>query len=85
VKVNSEKFGELNNQAVHAYTLLNDEGLKITCLDYGCVISNIEMPDSEGKIESVVLGFDSIEEYQKYSLFRSCGRTRSRAYRWSIV
>ncbi len=25
------------------------------------------MPDSEGKIESVVLGFDSIEEYQKYS------------------
>ncbi|MDC7763704.1 galactose mutarotase [Priestia aryabhattai] len=67
MKVNFEKFGELNNQAVHAYTLLNDEGLKITCLDYGCVISNIEMPDSEGKIESVVLGFDSIEEYQKYS------------------
>ncbi|AQU76801.1 aldose epimerase family protein [Priestia megaterium] len=67
MKVSTKVFGEINNQEVHSYTLKNNKGIEVTCLTYGCIISDIRMPDSKGKTESIVLGFDTIKEYQDYS------------------
>lgn len=66
-KVISQKFGEIGNQEVYSYTLINDQGLEVTCLNYGCVISKIIMPDRDGNRENIVLGFDTIEDYIEHS------------------
>jgi aldose 1-epimerase len=67
MKVYQEKFGELNGRTITAYTMINNHGMEVTCLDYGCIITKIIVPDKDGKLENVVLGFDSIEEYLEHS------------------
>jgi len=67
MKVIQEKFGEINGRVVTAYTMVNDEGIEVTCLDYGCIITKIIVPDQNGKLENIVLGFDTIDEYLEHS------------------
>ncbi|MBM4761189.1 aldose epimerase family protein [Bacillus sp. B15-48] len=80
MKVTETIFGELAGRQVKAYTLANNQGMAITCLDYGCTITNISVPDRNGKIENVVLGFDSIENYLQHSPYFGCvvGRVAGR-------
>ncbi|MBY0099167.1 aldose epimerase family protein [Mesobacillus maritimus] len=67
MRVYQETFGELNGQTVTAYTMVNDHGMEVTSLDYGCIISKLIVPDQHGTKENVVLGFDTVEEYVKHS------------------
>lgn len=67
MNVISEKFGESNEQTIQKFILTNDQGISVSCLDYGCIITDILIPDRNGKIENVVLGFDSMEDYQEHS------------------
>lgn len=83
MKVYQEKFGEINGRTITAYTMINTLGMEVTCLDYGCIITKIIVPDKDGRLENVVLGFDSIEEYLKHSPYfgavigRVAGRIKS--------
>ena len=67
MNIYQEKFGVLQGQDVTAYTLVNDQGMKVTCLDYGCIITKIMVPDQQGNFENVVLGFNTLEDYEKHS------------------
>jgi aldose 1-epimerase len=67
MEVKQEKFGEKDGQTVHSFTLKNDNGMKVSCINYGCIITKMLVPDQNGKLENIVLGFDSIEEYDQYS------------------
>ncbi|MDQ0256774.1 aldose 1-epimerase [Evansella vedderi] len=67
MQVSKEKFGELNGETITAFTLKNDAGFELTSIDYGCIITKMLVPDAKGTVENVVLGLDSIEEYEKYS------------------
>lgn len=69
MEISIEKFGEYEGKKINAYTIKNQNGFEVTCIDYGCIITNIIAPDREGKLESVVLGFDDIDDYLKYSPF----------------
>lgn len=69
MEVKTETFGKKNGQTVYSYTIKNDKGLEFSCINYGCVITEILTPDREGNIENIVLGFDSIEEYENYSAY----------------
>lgn len=71
-----EKFGTINGKPVTAFTLKNENGMAVTCIDYGCIITSISVPDANGRFENVVLGFDSLEEYIEHSPFFGaiCGR-----------
>lgn len=60
-------FGEIKGQHVDAYTLKNDHGLEVTCLNYGCVITKIITPDRDGNCENIVLGFENPEDYGENS------------------
>lgn len=64
-----EKFGEYQGKDVTAYTLTNNNGYEVTCLDYGCIISKLLVPDQNGTFENVVLGFDRLEDYHNYSSY----------------
>jgi aldose 1-epimerase len=67
MEIRKELFGYKHNQPVYLFKLRNDHGLEISCINYGCIITEILAPDREGKLENIVLGFDSIEEYEQYS------------------
>ncbi|WEG12905.1 galactose mutarotase [Pullulanibacillus sp. KACC 23026] len=63
MKVLSEVFGQLGQETVMSYTLENNNGMAMTCINYGCIITKILVPDREGEFENIVLGYDHLEEY----------------------
>ncbi|MGK5024765.1 aldose epimerase family protein [Janthinobacterium sp. RB2R34] len=70
LSVTSTPFGTLpDGSAATAYTLINRHGMQVKVLDFGAIISEIHVPDRDGKLADVVLGFDSIEPYLANSAF----------------
>ncbi|MCL2639316.1 MAG: galactose mutarotase, partial [Phycisphaerales bacterium] len=67
-------------QTVTAYTLANGSGVSATILNYGGVITQINVPDKTGKIANVTLGFDNFAQYEKESPYFGaiCGRVANR-------
>lgn len=57
-------FGVTDGQNVYEYTLANSNGMIVKVINYGGTISDIIAPDKNGKMASVVLGFESLEEYK---------------------
>jgi aldose 1-epimerase len=65
--INKRSFGEINGDDVYEYTLKNDKGVEITCLNYGCAITKIVTPDRNGNCENIVLGFKDPSKYKENS------------------
>jgi aldose 1-epimerase len=61
------EFGRSEGESVMEYTLVNDSGMTVSCLNYGCVITKVMVPDRKGNFENVVLGFDEFDEYLNWS------------------
>lgn len=63
-RINTQAFGHLKNgQVVQLFTFQNKQGTKLKVLDYGGIITSLEVADKKGKIEDIVLGFDNMEAY----------------------
>ena len=59
------EFGKLSDgRSVSAAKLTNRAGASLTVLDYGATIQSLFIPDRDGKLVDVVLGYDSAEEYE---------------------
>ncbi len=54
---------EVNQMPVNLYTLTNKAGMEVCITNFGGRIVSIMVPDKEGKMKDVVLGFDSIADY----------------------
>ncbi|NEW83952.1 MAG: galactose mutarotase [Mariniphaga sp.] len=67
---------EINGKQVTLFTLENSNGVKVTLTNYGGKIVNIWVPDRDGKISDINLGFNTIDEYLKGS--KSFGATVGR-------
>ena len=46
------------------YTMENKNGMKVSVSDFGAVIVNIIVPDRNGNLEDVALGYDSVTGYE---------------------
>ncbi|KAL7114603.1 hypothetical protein ACP275_04G131100 [Erythranthe tilingii] len=44
---------------------LNNGSMQVKVSNYGCTITSLLVPDKDGKLGDVVLGFDTIEPYQR--------------------
>lgn len=51
------------------YIRLKNENLEVIVTNYGATILKILVKDKNGKVQDVVLGYDSIEEYQHYDAY----------------
>lgn len=59
-----EKFGTARNgKEVYAFTISNTNGMQAKIINFGAILVSLLVPDKDGKLEDVVLGYDSLEEY----------------------
>jgi aldose 1-epimerase len=57
-------FGVLaDGREILEYTLDNSAGMSARFINYGATITSLSVPDREGNIEDVVLGYDSLQGY----------------------
>jgi aldose 1-epimerase len=61
------EFGEREGKKILAHTIESSSGLEVTIINYGCIITKLMAPDRHGKQENIVLGFDTLEEYDLHS------------------
>ena len=60
----SEPFGSTKDgQPVEIYTLTNSKGVEARIMTYGAILVSLKVPDSAGKLDDIVLGFDSLDGY----------------------
>lgn len=64
--IKKESFGvNKEGKEVTKYTLENHNGMKVALLDLGAVIAEIWVPDKNGVLEDVVLGYDTVSDYER--------------------
>ena len=51
------------------YLRLKNEHLEVVVTNYGCTILNVFVKDKNNQIQDVVLGYETIEEYQNYDAY----------------
>jgi len=50
-------------EQVSLYTLKNAKGMEATIMTYGGILVSLRVPDRNGKLDDVVLGYDSLKGY----------------------
>lgn len=58
------EFGEFEGKPVTLYTLTNEQGMVARITNYGGVVVSLLVPDRDGKLEDVVLGFEDFPAYE---------------------
>ena len=68
--ITKSEFGKTEDSTtIEQYTLKNANGVEMDVITYGGRITSLKVPNKDGKLENVVLGFDNIEDYQKDNPF----------------
>jgi aldose 1-epimerase len=62
-----DTFGTIDGESVALFTLANDRGAVVRITEYGGTLVSVRVPDRFGEPADVVLGFDTLEEYQTKS------------------
>lgn len=81
MKIEVNSFGTTKEgKEVKKYTLANDLGNYVSILNYGGIINEIYIPDKSDSVSNIVLGFNTIEEYEQNTSYFGCitGRTAGR-------
>lgn len=53
----------INGKQVQLYTLTNSNGMEVCLTNYGGRVVSLTVPDKNGKLTDVVLGYDNIKQY----------------------
>lgn len=64
-QIETEEFGTMDDgSSVQLFTLTNENGMEVSITNFGGIVTSIKVPDKDGNIEDVVLGFDDFEKYK---------------------
>ncbi len=67
-QISTSPFGTLSSgECATLYTLVNANGMKVCISDFGGVITQLWVPDKNGDLTDVVLGFDNVSAYETQS------------------
>ena len=61
--VRKSPFGRAGDRSVDIYTLTNIHGIEVRIMTYGAAIVSLKTPDRAGRMENIVLGFDTLDPY----------------------
>lgn len=66
--ITMEQFGTTpDGKEVYIYTLTNSKGCEVKITNYGGIVVSLTVPDKDGNIGDVVLGYDNLDGYIKNS------------------
>ena len=72
-KIDKTAFGVApDGQPVDLYTLRNAKGAEATIMTYGGTVTSLKVPDRNGALGDVVLGYDNLPNYLTNSPFFGC-------------
>src|SRR5439155_2514586 len=67
--ITKENFGTANsgpyggNQTVFRYTMTNSNCMQVRVITYGATVQSISVPDRQGNVADIALGFATLKEY----------------------
>lgn len=61
--VTRSDWGEADGKKVSLYTLTNKNGMQVKITNYGGIVTSWMVPDRNGKMGNILLGFDSLAGY----------------------
>jgi aldose 1-epimerase len=65
-QVTKQAFGKTaDGRDIQLYTLTNKNGMTVAITNYGGIVQSIKTPDRNGKLDDIVLGFDTVDGYLK--------------------
>ena len=65
MSVEKQSFGTTKKgEAISLYTVTNKNGMVIKVTDFGAILVSVLVPDKNGVLTDVVLGYDHGEDYQ---------------------
>jgi aldose 1-epimerase len=67
VEISREPFGEVDGQRIDRFTLANAHGLRVEILSFGGIIRAIWVPDRDGQLANVTLGFTDLATYLEHN------------------
>ena len=78
--IESFTFGALGGVPVPGFALRNGRGVTMKVVAYGARLTALHLPDARGRLADVVLGFDTLEQYQASDAYMgaTCGRYANR-------
>jgi aldose 1-epimerase len=62
-RIGKAAFGKVDGREVTLYTLTSPTGLTMRVMTYGAIITELHVPDRNGKSADVVLGFENLDGY----------------------
>ncbi len=65
-------FGKVGEEEVQLYTLTNSHGASISITNYGGIVTSIRVPDRDGNLADVALGYNKVEDYVAGSPYFGC-------------
>ena len=73
VVITKQAFGKTpDGKTAQIYTLVNTNGARMRLTNYGGTVVSLEVPDRNGELGDVVLGFDDLAGYIKDSPYFGC-------------
>jgi aldose 1-epimerase len=64
MQIVTERFGTMPDGCqVNLFKLVNTHGMRVDITNYGATVVRILVPDRQGRLEDVVLGFDTLKDY----------------------
>ena len=61
--IQTSEFGSIDGQPVTLFTLSNASGASVGIIEYGGIVVSLNVPDRDGNLGDVVLGFDTLDAY----------------------
>jgi aldose 1-epimerase len=57
------EFGRVGETPIRVYTLSNAHGIEARIMTYGAALVSLKTPNRAGKLQNIILGFDSLPPY----------------------
>ena len=80
-------FGSMDGFPVPGFILSNGNGVRAKLIAYGARLTEMHIPDSQGRFADVALGFDDLPSYVRHQTYfgATCGRFANRIANGAFV
>jgi len=73
VTLKKQHYGKTaQGELVDCYTFESKNGVETSIINYGAIITSFLVPDNKGRVADIVLGYDSLAEYEACKKYFGC-------------